>query len=145
MFLGKHSRSLDPKGRLALPPRFREQLPSGSVVTVAPEDCLRIYPPQEWAGVTEQHRVSSATVESERNLIRRMFAEAAEIEFDAQGRALLPATLRAHAGLETQAMVVGVNNVVEVWSEGRWQALEADTSDFTKLADEVARNRNAGS
>src|ERR1700694_6357863 len=99
MFLGKHSRSLDPKGRLALPPRFREQLPSGSVVTGAPEDCLRIYPPQEWAAMTDQHRVSSATLESERNLIRRMFAEAAEIEFDAQGRALNPASLRLHAGL----------------------------------------------
>src|SRR6202165_2788230 len=116
MFLGKHSRNLDPKGRLALPPRFREQLPTGSVVTVAPEDCLRIYPPEEWAGVTEQHRVSSATVESARNLIGRMFAEAAELDFDAQGRALITAPLRAHAGLEGAAMVVGVHHVVEVWS-----------------------------
>lgn len=144
MFLGKHSRSIDPKGRLALPAKFREQLPTGSVVTIAPENCLRVYPPLEWEQVTEQHRVTGASGESERNLVRRMFAEAHEIEFDGQGRALLPATLRASAGIEGSAMVIGVNNLVEIWSEGRWQALEGNTADFTSLADAVARNRNAG-
>jgi MraZ protein len=142
MFLGKHSRNLDPKGRLALPAKFREQLPSGSVVTIAPENCLRVYPPDEWDRVTKQHRVSAATMASERNLIRRLFAEAHQIEFDGQGRVLIPAALRASAGIEGVAMVVGVNNLVEIWSEGRWQAIEADTSDYTSLADEVARNRN---
>jgi MraZ protein len=144
MFLGKHSRNLDPKGRLALPAKFREQLPTGSVVTIAPENCLRVYPPDEWDRVTEQHRVSGATLSSERNLIRRLFAEAHEIEFDGQGRVLIPAALRAGAEIAGVAMVVGVNNVVEIWSEPRWQAIEADTADYTTLADEVARNRNAG-
>jgi MraZ protein len=143
MFLGKHSRNLDPKGRLALPVKFREQLPSGSVVTIAPENCLRVYPPDEWDRVTEQHRVSAATMATERNLIRRLFAEAHEIEFDGQGRVLIPATLRAGAGIEGAAIVVGVNNLVEIWSEAGWQAIEADTSDYTSLADEVARKRNA--
>ena len=145
MFLGKHSRNLDPKGRLALPAKFREQLPSGSVVTIAPADCLPFYPPDEWDRGTEQHRVSAATMATERNLIRRLFAEAHEIEFDGQGRVLIPAPLRASAGIEAVAIVVGVNNVVEIWSEGRWQAIEAGTSDYTSLADEVARDRNASS
>ncbi|HXA42336.1 MAG TPA: division/cell wall cluster transcriptional repressor MraZ [Candidatus Solibacter sp.] len=145
MFLGKHSRSLDAKGRLALPAKFREQLPGGSVVTISPENCLRVYPPAEWDRVTEQYRVSAATEATERNLIRRLFSEAHEIEFDGQGRALIPAGLRQTAGIEGNAMVVGVNNVVEIWSEGRWQALEAATDNFTELTDEVVRHRNASS
>jgi MraZ protein len=143
MFLGKYSRTLDAKGRLALPVKFREQLPGGSVVTISPEDCLRVYTPVEWELVTQNLRVNEATGETERNLIRRMFSEAAELEFDGQGRALIPATLRDHAGIGTSAMVVGVNNVVEIWSEGRWQALEASTTNFTQLADAVAKSRNA--
>jgi MraZ protein len=145
MFLGKYSRTLDAKGRLALPVKFREQLPNGSVVTISPENCLRVYTPAEWGQVTASLRVSEATGETERNLVRRMFAEAAELEFDGQGRALIPATLRDHAGIGATAMVVGVNNVVEIWGDASWQALEAATSDFTHLADEVARSRNASS
>src|SRR5258708_26737065 len=121
MFLGKHSRSLDAKGRLALPAKFREQLPSGSGVTIAPETCLRVYPPTEWDRVTEQYRVSAATEASERNLIRRLFSEAHEIEFDGQGRALIPAGLRQTAGIEGNAMLLGIHNLVETCREGLWQ------------------------
>src|SRR5258708_18909326 len=135
MFLGKHSRSLDAKGRLALPAKFREQLPSGSVVTISPENCLRVYPPTEWDRVTEQYRVSAATEASERNLIRRLFSEAHEIEFHGQGRALIPARLRQTAGLEGHALVVGGNNVGETGSEGGWPGLEAPSDKYTVLTD----------
>jgi MraZ protein len=141
MFLGKHERNLDDKGRLAIPAKFREQLPGGSVITIAPDSCLRIYPPGEWQVVTDQSRVSAATGSVERNLIRRMFSEAAELEVDRQGRTLLPGNLREQAGIAGTAIVVGVNNVVEIWSQERWQALEENTSDFTRLADEVAGTR----
>ena len=142
MFVSKYPRNLDDKGRLAIPAKFREELPSGSVITIAPDGCLRVYPPGEWAMVTGQSRVSAATSPTERNLIRRMFAEAAVLELDAQGRTLLPANLREQAGIAGSAMVVGVNNVVEIWSQERWHALEENTSDFTRLADEVASQRD---
>ncbi|MFN2463623.1 MAG: division/cell wall cluster transcriptional repressor MraZ [Candidatus Dormibacteria bacterium] len=138
MFLGKYDRNLDDKGRVAIPAKFREQLPSGSVITIAPDNCLRVYPPQEWEVVTGQNRVSAATASVERNLIRRMFSEAAHLELDGQGRSLLPVHLREQAGITAAAVVVGVNNVVEIWSQERWQTLEENTSDFTRLADEVA-------
>ena len=141
MFLGHYRHSIDAKGRLAIPAKHREQLPSGSVVTIAPEGCLRVYPPSEWDAVTAELRVSTATDTAERNLIRRMFAEAADIEFDKQGRALIPSRLRDAAGLASTAVVAGANNVVEVWSEPGWDALVAKTGDFTALADEVAKNR----
>lgn len=141
MFVGHYRHSIDVKGRLAIPAKHREQLPGGSMVTIAPEGCLRVYPPAEWDLVTAELKVSTATDTTERNLIRRMFAEASDIEFDRQGRALIPARLREAAGLGGAAVVAGANNVVEVWSEDRWEALLANTGDFTKLADAVANKR----
>lgn len=143
MFLGKYEHRLDPKGRLAVPARFRDQLTAGSVVTIAPDGCLRLYPPTEWDKVSEQYQLSAATDSTERNLIRRMFAEAAHLEFDGQGRSLIPANLRQVAELESDVVVNGANNVVEVWSQARWRTLESETADFTRLADEVARSRTA--
>src|SRR3979409_608527 len=142
MFLGQFSRNLDPKGRLAIPAGFREQLPTGSVVTLAPDGALRIYPPDEWAKLTENLQLSAATTPNERSLVRRMFAVAHEVEYDAQGRVLIPSRLRQEAGITATAIVAGANNVVEIWSEERWTQLEAATADFTRLADEVASSRS---
>jgi MraZ protein len=145
MFLGKYRHSLDVKGRLAIPAKFREQLPSGSVVTITTEDALRIYPPGEWAQVEQSLKLSEANGPAERMMIRRLMSEASELEFDKQGRALIPADLREKAQLAGTVVVTGANNVVEIWSERRWQALEAETADFTRLADEVARTRSGQS
>ncbi|MDQ6748390.1 MAG: division/cell wall cluster transcriptional repressor MraZ [Candidatus Dormibacteraeota bacterium] len=141
MFLGKHDRNLDEKGRLAIPAKFREQLPSGSVITVAPEECVRVYPPGEWDVVTLQNRVSAGTGSENRNLARVLFSMAAELEFDAQGRTRIPTNLREKAGIADSVVVVGVNNVVEIWSQARWKALEENASDITRLSDEVASRR----
>lgn len=141
MFLGKHPRSLDAKGRLAIPAKFREGLPTGSVITIGPDGALRVYPPQEWDRVTENLVLSEVSDADERALVRRLFSEATEIEYDGQGRVLVPANLREQAGIGGSAVVTGANNVVEIWSEARWKSIESDTSDFTSLADKVARSR----
>ena len=142
MFLGQYPRNLDPKGRLAVPAAFREQLPTGSVMTLAPDGALRIYPPDQWADVTAKLPLSAATTANERALVRRMFAVAHQVEYDSQGRVLIPTRLRQEAGITGAAIVAGANNVVEVWSEERWAQLEAATADFTRLADEVAGSRS---
>ena len=139
MFFGTHERNLDDKGRIAIPARFREQLPSGSVITVAPDSCLRVYPPAEWDRMTGQTVMDSATTPAARSLARKLFAAAAPVEFDGQGRTLLPANLRDRAGIAGAAVVVGVNNVVEIWSPEGWEAEQA-ARDLTDLADEVAGN-----
>jgi MraZ protein len=141
MFLGKHERNLDDKGRLAIPARFREHLPGGSVITVAPESCVRVYPPEEWEVLADQNRVGAGSSQEDRNLARVLFANAAELEFDAQGRCRIPTNLRESAGIADSVVVVGVNNVVEIWSEERWRSLEEKTSDVTRLSDEVASHR----
>jgi len=138
MFFGQYPRSLDPKGRLAVPARFRDHLPNGSFVTIGQDDALRIYPPEEWELVTRDLRLSNTDDPQMRNLIRRLFSEAYQIEFDAQGRFIVPAHLRAAAGIEGSVVVTGANNVVEVWSTARWEQLRSDTPNFTTLANAVA-------
>jgi MraZ protein len=138
VFLGQYPRNLDPKGRIAIPATYREQLPTGSVMTLAPEGALRVYPPAEWAAVTENLKLSAATDPKSRSLIRRMFAVAHQVEYDGQGRVLIPSRLRTEAEIGTSAVVAGANNVVEIWSEERWAQLESSTADITRLADEVA-------
>src|SRR5438034_3172027 len=90
MFLGTYRHAVDPKGRVAIPARFREQLQSGTVISKGAEGCLQVYPPQEWA--QEQGlRLGSTTPAEERRLARMMFGAARECEFDGQGRIVLSA------------------------------------------------------
>src|SRR5438034_10794461 len=90
MFLGTYRHSVDAKGRVAIPARFREQLPTGTVISKGAEGCLQVYPPQEWA--QEQGlRLGSMTPAEERRLARMMFGAARECEFDGQGRIVLSA------------------------------------------------------
>jgi MraZ protein len=141
MFVGQYRHSIDAKGRLAIPARHREQLPTGSVMTIAPENCLRVYPPGEWDVVTQDMRLGAATDPQETNLARRMFSQAHEVEFDKQGRVLIPAWLREAAGLGATAQVVGVANVVEIWSDENWANFVRESGDFTGLANAVAEKR----
>src|ERR1700737_2227838 len=90
MFLGTYRHSVDAKGRVAIPARFREQLPSGTVISKGAEGCLQVYPPQEWA--QEQGlRLGSTPAAEERRLARMMFGAARECELRAQGRIPTPA------------------------------------------------------
>ncbi|MFY9615786.1 MAG: division/cell wall cluster transcriptional repressor MraZ [Candidatus Dormiibacterota bacterium] len=141
MFVGQYRHSIDAKGRLAIPAKHREQLPTGSIMTIAPENCLRVYPPQEWERVSGEMRLGAASDPMETNLARRMFSQAHEIEFDKQGRVLIPAWLREAAGLGASAQVIGVANVVEIWSDANWTAFVEQTGDFTGLANAVAEKR----
>src|SRR6266478_4753787 len=98
MFLGTYRHAVDAKGRVAIPARFREQLPSGTVISKGAEGCLQVYPPQEWA--QEQGlRLGSTTPAEERRLARMMFGAARECEFDAQGRIVLSADQRQYADI----------------------------------------------
>jgi MraZ protein len=141
MFTGRYQHSIDVKGRLAIPAKHREQLPTGSVMTIAPENCIRVYPPSEWEAVTQDMRLTVATDPTERSLVRRLFSDAHEIEFDKQGRVLIPSWLRDAAGLGSSALVVGANNVVEIWSDENWEAFKTESGDFTGLANAVAGKR----
>jgi MraZ protein len=125
MFRGANAITLDTKGRLAMPVRFREQIVERShgrlVVTVDRADrCLLIYPLPDWE-LIEQKLVKLPTLNpATRRLQRLMIGHATEIELDGNGRMLIPPTLREYAGLSRQAMLIGQGSRFELWDAAHW-------------------------
>jgi MraZ protein len=143
MFLGTYRHSVDAKGRLAIPARFREQLPTGTIIAKGAEGCLQVYPPEEWSK-EQTLRQGSMTPAEERRLARMMFGAARECEFDAQGRIVLSADQRQYAGITNVAWVVGVNNLCEIWNDEGWRRIgEATPDEYTRIQDQVAERRRA--
>jgi MraZ protein len=139
VFLGRHGHNLDEKGRLALPARYREELRDGVVITRGFDDCLLVYPMAAWAPLAE--RVSALSIgDPDVRLLRRMlFANATDLMLDRQGRILVPAELRAHAGLEREAVVVGMHSFIEIWSPNGWAAQdELVERDGASIAEKLA-------
>jgi MraZ protein len=142
MFLGTYRHAVDTKGRVAIPARFREQLPTGSVICKGAEGCLQIYPPDEWGREQAQQRLGSATPAEERRLARMLFGAARECEFDAQGRVVLNADHRSYAGIGPVAWIVGVNNLIEIWNDEAWRRIgDATPDEYTRIQDQVAERR----
>ncbi|MBX6377512.1 MAG: division/cell wall cluster transcriptional repressor MraZ [Clostridia bacterium] len=126
MFLGEYCHSLDEKGRLTLPSRFREELGDPFVVTKGLDKCLFAYPRAEWEALGEKLRTLPFTQAKVRSFVRFFFSGAAECSPDRQGRVLLPPSLRDYAGLTRDVMVVGVANRVEVWDAATWRGYLAE-------------------
>lgn len=125
MFLGRYAHTLDAKGRLAVPARFRDALAGGVVVTRGIDRCLALYPMAAWMPLAEQISALPITDPDARTFRRMVFAEAAHLELDGQGRILVPPELRRYAELDREALVVGVNTSIEIWSPARWDAVTA--------------------
>ncbi len=145
MFRGINSATLDAKGRMALPTRFREVLQLGAdgktVVTIdMREKCLLLYPLPEWE-VVQRKLESLPNVGSRARLLQRLLiGHATDLELDAQGRILLPAMLRDYGLLEKKLVLVGQGNKLEIWSAGHWQERMgnwlADESELAEAGDE---------
>lgn len=125
MFMGEHSHTIDAKGRLIIPARFREELGEQFVVTQGLDHCLTVYPMKEWESFQEQlNQLPRANKET--RIFRRFFTAKATIcELDKQGRILVPATLREYAGLEKDVVLTGNIGNIEVWSKDRWDEIGA--------------------
>ncbi|HHW43759.1 division/cell wall cluster transcriptional repressor MraZ [Desulfofundulus thermobenzoicus] len=122
MFMGEYQHTIDAKGRLIIPARFREGLGEKFILTKGLDGCLFAYPPQEWAALEKKMRSLPFTKADARAFVRFFFAGACECEVDKQGRILIPGNLREYAGLEKDVVVIGVSSRVEIWSAGRWQS-----------------------
>ena len=132
MFMGEYNHSIDAKGRLIIPSKFREQLGNEFVVTKGLDGCLFVYSNEEWARIEESLREKPLTSKDARKFLRFFFAGAASCEVDKQGRILLPANLREYAGIDKEVVSVGVFSRVEIWSKERYN----DNSDFEDM-DEI--------
>ena len=125
MFLGRFAHALDTKGRLAVPARFRDELAEGLVLTRGIDRCLSLYPMSAWLPLAEKITSLPITDPDARNFRRMVFAEAVNVDLDGQGRILVPPELRRYAGLEREALIVGVHASIEIWSPERWETVES--------------------
>ena len=118
MLRGEFRYTLDEKGRVVLPPRFRRELGETVIVTRGIDDCVWVYSQKGWAGV---EKVLRGLPLRERDFQRLLFAAARDVEVDRQGRISLPETLREYAGIDGDVVVVGMGTRLEIWSEARWK------------------------
>ena len=138
MFVGEYQHSLDTKGRVILPAKFREQLAGGLMVTRGQEHCLYVWPQDEIARITERLREAPVSNKATRDYVR-MFASAASDETpDKQGRITIPPKLREWASLGKDVIVIGAMTRLEIWDEAAWNSYsEAHEESFAELSDEV--------
>ena len=134
MFTGEYRHSVDDKGRIAVPAKFRVQLGAGAVVSRWLDDCLAIHTQQGWDDLAAKVAALPLTSEASRRFQRFVFAGAAEVELDRQGRILLPAFLRDDIGLGTEAVVVGSRDHAEIWVPATWAGYGKALEDPQELA-----------
>lgn len=125
MLLGQFEYKVDEKGRVPLPPKFRQELKGGLVLTAGPDRCIFGYSVTEWGRLASDLKVGLVAPSKLRRLRRALFASAFNLELDGQGRVALPQVLREHAGIDTEAVVIGADTYFEVWSKTGWQAENA--------------------
>lgn len=135
MFMGEYNHTIDTKGRIIMPSKFRESLGEEFVVTGGLDGCLFVYPNEEWMNFIAGLKNLPGSKEA-RQLQRYFLAGAANLEVDKQGRILLPNKLRELAGLEKEIVLVGVLTKIEIWSKERWDS-NNDFDDMTSIAERM--------
>lgn len=138
MFMGEYRHSLDAKGRLIIPARFRDELKENFVVTRGLDGCLTIYTQEQWMCVFEQLKKLPNTKRETRMYIHMLTSKAMECNPDNQGRILLSATLIEEAKIEKECVIVGVADHVEIWAKERWESYYAEASEsFEDIAESL--------
>lgn len=130
MFLGEYRHTLDEKGRVVLPSKFRDRLAEGLVITKGQERCLYVFPLDRWEEEVERMNRLPRTDRRTRNFARAYFAGADQQKPDRQGRVQIPQNLRSYAALEREVTVVGVADRIEVWDDANWQRLSEEADQY---------------
>ncbi len=139
MFIGEYNHTIDTKGRLIVPSKFRESLGDNFVVTKGLDGCLFVFPSEEWNVFAQKLRELPLTKKDARKFSRFFLASAAQCEVDRQGRILLPAVLREFAGLDKDAVLVGISSRIEIWSKENWDKInDVDVDNMDDIAEHMA-------
>jgi MraZ protein len=120
MFLGEYAHTIDDKGRLTIPAKFRDELEGGVVITRGLDKCLWAYGRSEWEVLAEKISKLPTTNEAARDFARFMFSGAFDSLPDRQGRILIPQNLRSYANIDSETVIIGVMNRLEIWLPNRW-------------------------
>ncbi len=129
MFIGEYHHTIDEKGRIIIPSKFRESLGERFIVTRGIENCLFIYSAENWAHITEQLNSLPFTRKDARIFNRFFMSGATDVELDKQGRVNLPAPLISYAGLLKDCVIIGTGDRMEIWSKESWDSFFNSTKD----------------
>ncbi len=128
MFIGEYQHTIDNKGRISVPAKFREELGERFIVTKGLDNCLFIYSMEEWQIMENKLKALPLTNKDARAFVRFFFAGASECELDNQGRIRIPNNLREHAALEKETVMIGVATRIEVWNLEQWEKYNDDAN-----------------
>ena len=141
MFIGEYQHSLDDKGRMAVPAKFRSLLKGGAVVTRGLDNCLFLYPKKQWNVLAVKLSNLPISQGKARAFSRLMLAGAMDVEFDNQGRITLPEYLRKFAGLNKKSIIAGLYDRLEIWDETAWntykEGMEKQSNDIAETLGEL--------
>ncbi len=138
MFMGEYRHSVDDKGRLIIPAKFRDELGASFVVTRGLDRCIFVYPQDEWKQLEIKLKTLPFTKKDARAFTRFFFSGASECELDKQGRVNIATPLREYAELEKECVIIGVSNRVEIWSKAIWEDYFANSeSSFAEIAENL--------
>ena len=137
VFMSQYNHTIDAKGRVIIPAKFREKLGDSFVITKGLDGCLYGYAKEEWSAFEEKLGTLPITNKNSRQFTRFFLAGAAECELDKQGRILIPSVLREFAGLDKDVVLVGVASKIEIWSKERW---DESNGEYETNMDDIAMN-----
>ncbi|MGM7701068.1 division/cell wall cluster transcriptional repressor MraZ [Pseudalkalibacillus sp. Hm43] len=138
MFMGEHLHTIDDKGRMIVPSKFRDELGSTFVLTRGLDQCIFGYPLDEWKQLEEKLKALPFTKKDARAFTRFFFSGAAECQLDKQGRVNIASTLRQYAKLEKDCVVIGVSNRIEIWNKQIWEEYFSQSEDsFGEIAESL--------
>ncbi|MDD2353792.1 MAG: division/cell wall cluster transcriptional repressor MraZ [Patescibacteria group bacterium] len=127
MLIGEYNHSLDNKGRVAIPAKFRAALKKGAVVTKGLDNCLFLYSKEQFTAIAQKFAALPLSQAKARAFSRHMLAGAMDVEFDNQGRVTLPEYLRSFSNLKKKVVVAGLYNHLEIWDQAAWDKYKANS------------------
>jgi len=126
MFIGEYQHTVDNKGRIIMPSKLRDDLGQNFIVTKGLDNCLFVYPMEEWKRLENKLRTLPLTNKNARAFIRFFFAGATECSLDKQGRILIPNNLREYAKIIKDVVIIGVAERIEIWAKEEWTNYNSD-------------------
>lgn len=126
MFLGRFEHSVDTKGRVAVPARFRDQLSGELIITRGNDRCLYLFTQASWEPLAEKLNSLPTGDMDARNMRRAIFSAAEPVELDKQGRVIIPDHLRQYSGISGNVAIIGVGNYIEIWDQAAWLSIDSN-------------------
>ena len=137
MFMGEYNHTIDEKGRLIIPSKLRDLLGYDFIITKGLDNCLFIYPKEEWGNIIKKYKELPNTKEA-RNFLRIFLSGATELNLDKQGRINITSSLMKFASLKKDCVIIGMNERLEIWSKENWEEfIDNNESNITEIADNL--------